>query len=144
MSKVQSRPELESRFGAVSFGAFLIIVAVTWMYHPWLPSEILAYFRSFEAFGHPVAPPPVLFKPAIFFAYVLGIWLLVLAAIRALARVGGVSSDATGGAFWIFCGYLLGLYVQGGISEWTIIPVIIIFVGILITISSLVKAVLKR
>jgi len=144
MSKARSKPELESRFSAVSLGAFLIIVAVTWMYHPWLPSEILAYFRSFETFGHPVAPPLILFKPAVFFAYVLGIWLLVLAAIRAVARVRGVSSDATGGIFWIFCGYLFGLYVQGGISAWTIMPVIIIFVGMLITISSLVKALQKR
>jgi len=144
MSRAGSKLELESRFGAVSFGAFLIIVAVTWMYHLWLPSEILAYFRSFGTFGHPVAPPLILFKPAIFFAYVLGIWLLVLAAIRAIAHVGGVSGDAAGGVFWIFCGYLLGLYAQGGISAWTIIPVLIILVGILVTISSLVKAVLKR
>jgi len=144
MSKAESKPELESRFSAVSLGAILIIVAATWMYHPWLPSEILAYFRSFETFGHPVAPPPILFKPAIFFAYVVGIWLLVLAAIRAVAHVRGVSSDATGGVFWIFCGYLFGLYIQGGITAWTMIPVIIIFVGILITISSLVKAVQKR
>jgi len=144
MSKAGSKPELESRFSAVSFGAVLIIVAVTWMYHPWLPSEILAYFRSFETFGHPVAPPAILFKPATFFAYVLGIWLLVLAAIRAVTRVRGVSSDATGGVFWVFCGYLFGLYVRGGISAWTIIPVIIIFVGMLITISSLVKALQKR
>jgi len=144
MSKAGSKTELELRFGAVSFGAFLIIVAVTWMYHPWLPSEILAYFRSFGTFGHPVAPPPILFKPAIFFAYVLGIWLPVLAAIRAIAHVRGVSSDAAGGVFWIFCGYLLGLYAQGGISAWTIIPVLVILVGILITISSIVKAVLKR
>jgi len=144
MSRAGSKTELESRFGAVSFGAFLIIVAVTWMYHPWLPSEILAYFRSFGTFGHPVAPPLILFKPAIFFAYVLGIWLLVLAAIRALARVRGVSSDAGGGVFWIFCGYFLGLYAQGGISAWMIIPVLVILVGILITISSLVKALLKR
>ena len=144
MSKAGSKTELESRLGAVSFGAFLIIVAVTWMYHPWLPREILAYFRSFETFGHPVAPPPILFKPAIFFAYVLGIWLLVLAAIRAIAHVKGVSSDATGGVFWIFCGYILGLYAQGGISAWTIIPVIIIFLGILVTISALVKVIRQR
>jgi len=144
MSKAVSRPELESRFGAVSFGAFLIIVAVTWMYHPRLPSEILAYFRSFETFGHPVAPPPILFKPAIFFAYVLGIWLLVLAAIRAVAHVRGASSDATGGVFFVFCGYLLGLYAQGRIATGTIIPVLIILVGILITVSSLVKAALQR
>jgi len=143
MARTGSKPELESRFGAVSFGAFLIIVAVTWMYHPWLPSEMLAYFRSFETFGHPVAPPPILFKPAIFFAYVLGIWLLILAAIRAVTHVGGVSSDAMGGVFWIFCGYFLGLYAQGGISAWVIVPVIIIFVGILITISALVKVVLR-
>jgi len=141
MSKAGSKPELESRFGAVSLGAFLIIVAVTWMYHPWLPSEVLAYFRSFETFGHPVEPPPILFKPAIFFTYVLGIWLLVLAAIRAVARVQGVSGDAAGGVFWIFCGYLLGRYVQGEISVWMIIPVIIIFVGILVTITALVKIV---
>jgi len=144
MSKAGSKPELESRFGAVSLGAVLIIVAITWMYHTWLPSEILAYFRSFETFGHPVEPPPILFKPAIFFAYALGVWLLVLATIRAVAHVSGVSSDAAGGIFWIFCGYLLGLYAQGGISAWTIIPVLIIFVGILVTISSLVKAVQQR
>jgi len=144
MSKAGSKPELESRFSAVSFGAFLIIVAVTWMYHPWLPSEILAYFRSFETFGHPVAPPLILFKPAVFFAYVLGIWLLALAAIRTAAHVRGVSSDAAGGVIWIFCGYLLGLYTQGGISAWMIIPLLVILAGILITISSLVKAILKR
>ena len=143
MSKSQSKPELESRFGAVSIGAFLIIIAVTWMYHPWLPSEILAYFKSFGTFGYPVAPPLILFKPTIFFAYVLGIWLLVLAGIRAIAHVGGVSSDAAGGVFWIFCSYFLGLYAQGGISAWMIIPVLVILLGILITISSLVKALLK-
>ena len=144
MSEAGSRPELESRFGAVSFGAFLIILAVAWMYHPWLPSEILAYFRSFERFGHPVAPPPILFEPAIFFAYVLGIWLLILAAIRAVARVKGVSSDVTGGVFFIFCGYLLGLYTQGRIPVGAIIPVIIILAGILVTISALVKAIRQR
>ncbi len=139
-----SKPELESRFGAISFGVFLIIVAVTFMYHPWLPSEILAYFRSFGRFGHPVVPPPILFKPAIFFAYILGVWLLVLAAIRAAARVGGVSSDAAGGVFWISSGYLFGLYIQGRISAWMIVPIIIILIGILVTISSLVKAILHR
>ena len=141
MPRARSKPELESRADAISFGVMLIIVAVTWMYYAWLPSEILAYLRSFETFGRPVAPPTILFEPAIFFTYVLGAWLLVLAAIRTLARVRGVSGNATSGVFFISCGYLFGLYSQGSISITTLIPVVIILLGVLFTIRSLVKAV---
>jgi hypothetical protein len=42
------RAELESRFRFLSFGAFLIIVALTLVYHAWLPAEILAYFEGKE------------------------------------------------------------------------------------------------
>jgi hypothetical protein len=144
MPRIQSRSELESRLSAVSFGVFLVIIAVTWIYHPRILSEIIAYFRSFERIGHPVPPPPILIKPVVFFVYLLGAWLLVLAGIRAVAHTRGVTNDVSAGAFFIFCGYLLGLYMQGAITIGTLLPSIIILVGAIIVINGIVGILQRR
>jgi len=138
------RVELESALGTVSFGVFLLIVAATWMLYPLLPTEIITYLTSLPSrsavLGQPVMPPLTLFKPAIFFAYVLGVWLLILAGIRAVAHVHGASSDAAGGVFFVACAFLFGLYTQGRVPARTLTPIIIILLGAVVTIAALLRA----
>ncbi|MEM2897351.1 MAG: hypothetical protein QXG01_07290 [Candidatus Bathyarchaeia archaeon] len=120
-----SKNKLESGLSAISLGVLLIICALTWLYHPKLPSELISYLKSWGDFGHPIAPSLTLIKPMSFFAYALGVWLLILAIIKGLLRVYGASSDFFGGAFFVSFGYVLGLFLERKVSIDLLLPVVL-------------------
>jgi len=138
------RPTIEDPLGLVSLGVFFMIIAATWSYYPTLPSEILAYFKSFGVYGHPVMPPLQLYRPITFFASIFGVWLFILAGLRLLFRQRQKKAlgDASGGVFFIFLSYILIGYSQGTVAGNMVLPLIIVLVGIIIVVNGVGQALL--
>ena len=134
--------------GWISFGAFLIIIAVIYLKTPGLLSEAKAFvadFRLVELFQNfwwfvPSSNHPVIYYAAEQFCYAFGlVQILVLGldfARRSSTHRKAVTSSSI--VFWLGAGYILSLLSQGVLTWLSFIAGLVILVGISIVARALV------
>ena len=140
--------------GWISFGAFLIIIAVIYLKTPGLLSEAKAFvadFRLVELFQNfwwfvPSSNHPVLYNAAEQFCYAFG---LVHIAVLGLEIAKGSSTRRKGRTsssivFWLGAGYILSLLSQGALSWLSFIASLIILLGVSIVVRALVLVFVPR
>ncbi len=134
--------------GWISFGAFLIIIAVIYLRTPSLLSEAKAFvgdFRLVQVFQNfwwfvPSTNHPVLYAAAEQFCYAFG---LVQILVLGLEFARGSSTHGKAEAFssvvfWLGAGYILSLLSQGAFSWLSFIASLIILAGVSIVARALV------
>jgi hypothetical protein len=132
----------------ISFGAFLIIVAVLYLRTPDLVSEVNAFvhdFRLVQVFQNfywfmPSTNHPLLYAAAEQFCYAFG---LVHIAVLGLEIAKGSSTHrkartSSSIVFWLGAGYILSLQSQGALSWLSFIASLIILMGVSIVVRALV------
>jgi len=140
--------------GWISFGAFLIIIAIIYLRTPDLVQEVRAFASDFhlvEVFQNfwwyvPSTNHPVLYVAAEQFCYAFG---LVHVAILGLKIARGSSTHGKAETFssivfWLGAGYVLGLLSQGVLSWLSFIAGLIILIGISIVSRALVLVLAPR
>jgi hypothetical protein len=134
--------------GWISFGAFLIIVAVIYLRTPGLLSEAKAFmsdFRLVELFQNfwwfvPSSNHPVLYNAAEQFSYAFGLVQILVLGLEFARRSSTHRKAETFSSivFWLGAGYILGLLSQGVLIWLSLIAGLIILVGISIVARALV------
>jgi len=134
--------------GWISFGAFLIIVAVIYLRTPGLLSEAKAFvsdFRLVELFQNfwwfvPSSNHPVLYNAAEQFSYAFGLVQILVLGLEFARRSSTHRKAETFSSivFWLGAGYILGLLSQGVLTWLSLIAGLIILVGISIVARALV------
>jgi hypothetical protein len=134
--------------GWISFGAFLIIVAVIYLRTPGLLSEAKAFmsdFRLVELFQNfwwfvPSSNHPVLYDAAEQFSYAFGLVQILVLGLEFARRSSTHRKAETFSSivFWLGAGYILGLLSQGVLTWLSLIAGLIILVGISIVARALV------
>ncbi|MGQ9781127.1 MAG: hypothetical protein ACUVQ8_02575 [Nitrososphaeria archaeon] len=118
--------------GPISFGAFLIAIAIIALSNPSLPTQFFDYLKSFGEIGQPITPPSHLLRPIADFCLYFGVWLIVLAALRISFRLGtwNVPGDMSGGVFLIVLSYIIldTIKTQGDVT--TLLAYLMIGLGV--------------
>ena len=134
--------------GWISFGAFLIIIAVIYLRTPNLVHEARVFvsdFRLVELFQNfwwwvPSTNHPALYAAAGQFCYAFGLVQVVILGLK-IAKRSSVHRKAetfSGIVFWLGAGYILGLLSQGVLLWLPFIAGSIILIGISIVARALV------
>ena len=154
MSTYQSRLDSRSRYrmrrydplGAVSFGVFIIIIAVMQLSNPELTSEIVDYFKSFEIVGHPIPPTPSILYHVANFCLYFGIWLILLGALRIsfMIAVWRVPSNIAEGIFFIVFNYLIIDTLRTNRDVGILLPLLIIGLGIAIIAGAIGQTLIRQ
>jgi len=134
--------------GWISFGAFLIIIAVIYLRTPGLLSEAKAFvtdFRLVELFQNfswfvPSSNHPVLYNAAEQFCYAFGLVQILVLGLEFARRSSTHRKAETFSSivFWLGAGYILGLLSQGVLTWLSFIAGLVILVGISIVARALV------
>jgi len=140
--------------GWISFGAFLIIVAVIYLTTPNIAHEINAFIRGFhlvEVFENfwwfvPSTSHPVLYAAAERFCYVFGVVQIMILGLRFAKRssIHGKAETFSSIVFWLGAGYVLSLLSQGALSWLPFIATLIVLIGISIVARALVLILAPR
>jgi len=138
----------------ISFGAFLIIIAVIYLRTPGLVEEVRFFVRDFRLVEFyqnfywflPASNHPVLYVAAEQFCYAFG---LVKIAVLGLKFAGGSSTHAKAETFssivfWLGAGYILSFLSQGALSWLSFIAGLIILIGVSIVARALVLVFARR
>jgi uncharacterized RDD family membrane protein YckC len=133
------KPVRRDHLGIVSFGVFLLLIALTLMWYPSLPGDIAAWLQSWNVYRHPVMPPIKLIASFTVFADMFGGWLILLAVIRIVSRLRPVHAvgDVTGAFFFLSCSYILKEYSMGAIAVSGMITLFLIVLAVVIIIGGL-------
>jgi len=134
--------------GWISFGAFLIIIAVIYLRTPGLLSEAKAFvsdFRLVELFQNfwwfvPSSNHPVLYIAAEQFCYTFGLVRILVLGLE-FARgssTHGKAETFSSIVFWLGAGYILSLLSQGVLTWLSFIAGLIILAGVSIVARALV------
>jgi hypothetical protein len=134
--------------GWISFGAFLIIIAVIYLRTPNLVHEVEAFVRDFrlvQIFQNfwwfvPSTSHPVLYAAVEQFCYAFGLVHIVILGLK-FARgssTHGKAQTLSDIVFWLGAGYILSVLAQGGLSWLSFIASLIILIGISIIARALV------
>ena len=131
----------KGRIGVISFGVFLILVAITWLNYPTLPSEIRLLLEDLRTYSRPVGQYPRISEAFGFFGVAFGVWLLIVAGMRVAFRQGlrRILADASGGIFFAGCGYVSMKYSQGAIPGEMVLPLFIVVIGVIIVVNGLIR-----
>ena len=140
--------------GWISFGAFLIIVAVIYLTTPNIANEVKAFIRDFqlvEVFDDfswfvPSTTHPVLYAAAERFCYLFGVAQILILGLT-FARGSSIHRKAetfSGVVFWLGAGYVLGLLSQGVLLWLSFIASLVILIGVSIVARSLVVMLAPR
>jgi hypothetical protein len=134
--------------GWISFGAFLIIIAVIYLRTPGLPSEIRAFVSDFHLvqvyqdfrWFVPSTNHPVLYAAAEQFCYAFGLVQILVLGLKFARRSSthGKAETFSSIVFWLGAGYILSLLSQGALSWLSFIAGLVILVGICIVARALV------
>jgi len=140
--------------GWISFGAFLIIVALIYLTTPNIVREVEAFFRDFQLeqiFNNfwwfvPSTNHPVVYGAAEKFCYLFGIVQLGIIALKFAKRssIHAKAETASSIVFWFGMGYLLSLLAGGTLSWISFLAGFIILVGVSIIIRSLILVLFHR
>ncbi|HXZ98387.1 MAG TPA: hypothetical protein VED24_03370 [Candidatus Acidoferrum sp.] len=134
--------------GLISFGAFLIIIAVIYLRTPGLLSEIRAFVNDFQLvevyqgfrWFVPSTNHPVLYAAAEQFCYAFGLVQILVLGLKFARRSStyGKARTVSGIVFWLGAGYILSLLTQGALSWLSFIAGLIILVGVSIVARAVV------
>ena len=140
--------------GWISFGAFLIIIAVIYLKTPGLLSEAKAFvtdFRLVELFQNfrwfvPSSNHPVLYYAAEQFCYAFGLVQILVLGLDFARRSSTHRKAETFSSivFWLGAGYILSLLSQGALTWLSFIAGLVILVGISIVARALVLVFARR
>lgn len=132
--------------GAVSFGVFIIIIAVMQLSNPTLTSEIVDYFKSFEIVGHQVPPTPSILYHVADFCLYFGIWLILLGALRVSFRIAvwRVPSNIAEGIFFIVFNYVIIGTLKTNKDVGILLPLLIIGLGIAIIAGAIGQSIIRQ
>jgi hypothetical protein len=134
--------------GWISFGAFLIIVAVIYLTTPNIANEVKAFVRDFQlvqVFENfwwfvPRTSHPALYAAAERFCYAFGLVQVGILGLR-LAKRSSIHAKAqtvSSIVFWLGAGYVFGMLSQGVLLWLSFIAALIILIGISIVVRALV------
>jgi len=134
--------------GWISFGAFLIIVALIYLTTPNIMREVEAFLRDFQLeriFDNfwwfvPSTNHPVVYGAAEKFCYLFGIVQLGIIALKFAKRssIHAKAETTSSIVFWFGMGYILSLLAGGTLSWISFLASFIILVGVSIIIRSLI------
>jgi len=155
MSNYQSSLDSRNRYrnrrhdplGVVSFGVFIIILAVMQLSNPELTSEIVDYFKSFEfASGGIILPPSGILYHVADFCFYFGIWLIILGALRVSFRIAEwrTPSNIAEGIFFIVFNYLIIDTLRTNENVEILLPFFIIGIGIAIIAGAIGQALIHQ
>lgn len=140
--------------GWISFGAFLIIIAVIYLKTPGLLSDAKAFvtdFRLVELFQNfrwfvPSSNHPVLYYAAEQFCYAFGLVQILVLGLDFARRSSTHRKAETFSSivFWLGAGYILSLLSQGALTWLSFIAGLVILVGISIVARALVLVFARR
>jgi hypothetical protein len=140
--------------GWISFGAFLIIIAVIYLKTPGLLSEAKAFVTDFhlvELFQNfswfvPSSSHPVLYNAAEQFCYAFGLVQILVLGLEFARRSSTHRKAETFSSivFWLGAGYILSLLSQGVLAWLSFIAGLVILVGISIVARALVLVFARR
>ena len=140
--------------GWISFGAFLIIVAVIYLITPNIGREVEAFFRDlrlvqiFRGFSLPLpsGSHPVVYMAAQTFCYAFGLVQIGILGLRFAAgsSVHGKGETFGGVVFWLGAGYIIGLLSQDVLSPISFLGALIVLVGVSIIGRALLVIALPR
>jgi hypothetical protein len=131
---------------AISVGAILIILAVTYIRSPIDISIISDYFQRMADQGMFIKPPAILFDFVIFFLSAIGVWTIALSGLRViiLKKIRTGITDLLGGLFSFFIAFLISNYARD-ILTWRItLAYIVITMGFLVILSVITRALLSK
>jgi hypothetical protein len=134
--------------GLISFGAFLIIIAVIYLRTPGLMSDIRAFvtdfhlvevYQNFQWFV-PSTNHPMLYAAAEQFCFAFGLVQILILGLEFAGRSSTHRKAETFSSvvFWLGAAYVLRLLSQGALSWLSFIAGLIILVGISIVARALV------
>lgn len=132
--------------GPISFGIFLIIVAVIALANPNLPGQFIDYLKSFGEVGYPLPPPEHILRPVAEFCLLFGVWLIVLASLRISFRLGTYSApgDMCGGIFLIVFNYLILDAIKKHGDIGILIAYFIIGLGVSTLVGGIGRSMIRR
>jgi len=144
----------EDETGWISFGAFLIIVAIIYLTTPNIVQEVEAFVRDFQLnevlrnfwWFVPSSDHPVLYRAAEQFCYAFGIVQVGILGLRFAKRssIHGKAETLSGIVFWLGAGYVFSLLSQGTLSWLPFVAGLIILIGVSIIVRALVLIVAHR
>lgn len=126
--------------GWVNVGVILIILASVFLLHQDIFSETLIWLRGWGEAG-PTMIPETLIRPLIWLLSYLGVWSLILSAIRLVSGVNrreGIS-NAFGGTFLLTAAFLFKEYVSRLMPLTVLLPSLIIALGVAVFLSSAIS-----
>jgi len=133
---------------AISAGVILIILAVIYLiYEPNINfSSIIDYFKMMGNLKTFIKPPLFIFDPAIFFFNAVGLWSIILSALRIVIQRSVVKAigDVTGAFFSFFIAFLLTNYAADIYTWQTTLAYFIIGIGILVIVNGVIYFVLPE
>jgi hypothetical protein len=126
---------------AISVGAILIILAVTYLRYPIDASIISDYFESMVSQGMFIKPPAILFDLGIFFLSALGVWTIALSGLRVIIQktVRSAITDLLGGLFCFFTAFLISNYANDVLTERITLAFIVITLGFLVILNVIIR-----
>jgi hypothetical protein len=140
--------------GWISFGAFLIIIAVIYLKTPGLLSEANAFVSDFhlvELFQNfwwfvPSSNHPVLYNAGEQFCYAFGLVQILVLGLEFARRSSTHRKAETFSSivFWLGAGYILGTLSQGVLTWLSFVAGLVILVGISIVARALVLVFARR
>jgi len=132
--------------GTVSFGVFIVVLAIIWFNNPDLPNQFISYFKSFEVYGRPVAPPAQILYYAATFSLYYGVWLIVLGALRISLKIGvwNTPSNIAEGVFLIVLHYYILDSIRTGADFLTLVAFFIVGLGVAIIAGAIGKTMMRQ
>jgi len=131
--------------GAISVGAILIILAVTYLRYPIDMAIITEYFERMARHGMFLKPPMVLLDIVIFFVSALGVWTIVLSGLRVIVQkaVRTAITDLLGGLFCFLLAFLVSNYARDVLTGRVTLAYIVITFGLLVILNVVIRFVLS-
>jgi len=134
--------------GWVSFGAFLIIIAIVYLTTPNIVEEVNSFLHDFQMvqifdnfwWFAPSTSHPVVYRAAEKFCYLFGVLQIGIIALKFAKRasIHAKAETASSIVFWLGLGYIISLLEQAGLSWISFLAALIILVGVSIIIRSLI------
>ena len=126
---------------AISVGAILIILAVTYLRYPIDASILSDYFESMVSQGMFIKPPGILFDLVIFFLSALGVWTIALSGLRVIIQktVRASITDLLGGLFFFVIAFLISNYARDVLTERMTLAYIVITLGFLVILNVIIR-----
>lgn len=140
--------------GAISFGAFLILLAVLYLANPSLPNEAMAFVRDFRPVEisqnfwwlEPSSNHPVLYSAAEQFCYLFGFVQVAILGLK-IAKRSSIREKARSFSdiiFWLGASYGFGMLSSGALAWIPFLGVLIVLIGISIVARSTVLLIAFR